>query len=211
MHVKIGPYRSWTGPYQIADKIFWWQDKYSDTCPWADRAHRLGKWLAENKDGSPSRLTKLCEAVDRRRQRQIYVKIDKYDTYSMDHTLAYIALPMLKQLLLSKHGAPLVDDADVPDALKSTSAKPKQNEWDTDDNYFARWDWAMNEMIWAFEQKISDDGESQFYIHAEPVLGETFEDNLRKMKVDDVGLKIWHARKANGFRLFGKYYEALWD
>jgi hypothetical protein len=141
----------------------------------------------------------------------VYVKIDAYDTWSMDHTLAYIALPMLKQLQLTKQGAPLVDDADVPDALKSTSAKPKLNEWDTDDNHFARWDWAINEMIWAFEQKISDEGESQFFTHAAAMPGEDFMDTLGRMKVDEDALKAWHARKANGFRLFGKYYEALWD
>ena len=32
-----------------------------------------------------------------------------------------------------------------------------------------------------------------------------------KLKVDWDGLKAWQKRKENGFRLFGKYYEALWD
>jgi hypothetical protein len=30
-----------------------------------------------------------------------------------------------------KHGAPFVDDEDVPEELKSTSAPPKENEYDT--------------------------------------------------------------------------------
>ena len=210
MHVKIGPYNSWIGPYQIADKIFWWQDKYNDECPWAQRAHRLGHWLSERSDGSESRLLKLCLWLELKRTRQVYVRIDKYDTWGMDHTLALVALPMLRQLQATKHGAPHVDDADVPEHLKSTLV-PKESEYDTDGNHFLRWDWVLDEMIWAFEQKVDDSADSQFYDHGEPVPGENIMDAVRRMKVDEPGLMAWQARKANGFRLFGKYYEALWD
>ena len=48
-----------------------------------------------------------------------------------------------------KHGAPNTDDADVPDRLKSTSAPPKTNTYDTDEFHFQRWDWILDEMIWA--------------------------------------------------------------
>jgi hypothetical protein len=34
---------------------------------------------------------------------------------------------------------------------------------------------------------------------------------MDKLKVDHEGLKAYEERKANGFRLFGKYYGALWD
>ena len=110
----------------------------------------------------------------------------------------------------TKHGAPHVDDEDVPDNLKSTNAEPKEEEWDTDSNHFLRWDWALDEMIWAFEQQ-ADGSEDQFYDHGKKVPGESLEDSWRRMKVDEQGLKAWQARKANGYRLFGKYYEALWD
>ena len=211
MKVVIGPYKAWIGPYQIADAIFLWQDKYNDDCKWADRAHRFGTWLAEKKDGSDTWLLKACQWLETKRTRQVYVRIDKYDTWSMDHTLSFIILPMLKQLKATKHGAPFVDDEDVPDNLKSTNAEPKEEDWDTDSNHFLRWDWVLDEMIWAFEQQVSDDGEQQFYDMGTKVAGETLEDSWRRMKVDDVGLKKWQARKANAFRLFGKYYEALWD
>ena len=42
------------------------------------------------------------------------IRIDNYDTWSMDHTLAPIILPMLVQLKATKHGAPMVDMEDVP-------------------------------------------------------------------------------------------------
>jgi hypothetical protein len=210
MKVIIGPYKSWIGPYQIADAVFFWQEKYNDDCKWADRAHRLGTWLSEKSDGSDSTLLKVCQWIESKRSRQVYVKIDKYDTWSMDHTLAYIILPMLKQLHATKHGAPNVDDEDVPDNLKSTSADPKENDWDTDSNHFLRWDYVLGEMIWAFEQQ-ADNADSQFYDHDKDIPGEDFMDSVRRMKVDEAGLKAWYERKKNGYRLFGKYYEALWD
>jgi len=210
MKAVIGPYKSWIGPYQIADAVFFWQEKYSDTCVWADRAHRFGHWLSENRDGSDSTLLKVCQWIESKRSRQMYVRIDAYDTYSMDHTLAYIILPMLKQLHATKHGAPNTDDEDVPDNLKSTTAT-KESEYDTDSNHFLRWDWILGEMIWAFEQKTDDNSDDKFYDHGEDIPGEDIMARVGRMKVDDVGLKAHIERKRNGFRLFGKYYEALWD
>jgi hypothetical protein len=149
------------------------------------------------------------------------IKIDRYDTWSMDHTLADIILPMLKQLNATKHGAPHVDDADVPEYLRSHMAQPKEYEWDTDSLHFQRWDWVLAEMIWAFEQKVADDAEGQFFDHSayEHLKGKTNHDEwfkdmsegASKVKYDEAGHRVWLDRKANGFRLFGKYYEALWD
>ena len=211
MKVVIGPYKSWIGPYQIADAVFFWQDKYNDDCVWANRAHRFGHWLGENKDGSDSLLLRFCNWLQTKRKRQVFVRIDDHDTWGMDTTLANIVLPMLKQLQATKHGSPFVDDADVPEHLKSTSASPKMDEYDIDNNHHLRWDYALNEMIWVFEQKITGDGDSQFYEHSEPIRGESLMDTVSRMKIDHEGLAAYQARRANGFKLFGKYYEALWD
>ena len=180
MKVKIGPYNDWIGPYQIAEKLMFWADKHED-----ERVFKFGEFLAgKNND---SWLHKICEWIHSKQERTVKIKIDKYDTWGMDHTLAYIVVPMLKQLKATTHGAPLVDDEDVPEELRSTSAPAKQHEWDTDDNHFKRWDWVLDEMIWAFEQKLDDDE----YKHLSDL--------------------EWQKRKSNGFRLFGKYYEGLWD
>lgn len=138
------------------------------------------------------------------------IVIHSWDTWSMDHTLAYIILPMLVQLKATKHGSPLVDDEDVPEYLRSTSAPPKKDEYDLDDNFFKRWDWVMDEMVWAFEQKQRNDWESDYYgpyIKREGggILGGSFE------WTDDEGRRAHQERMSNGFRLFGKYYENLWD
>jgi hypothetical protein len=228
MKIKIGKYPRWIGPYQIADMIFFWQKKHED-CKWANHAHKFGTWLATNKNGDSSWLMKLCNWIQSKNKRQIYVHIDKYDTWSMDVTLALIALPMLKQLNETKHGAPNVDDEDVPDNLKSTSALPKENEWDTDSNHFQRWDWVLQEMIYAFECKTMDDWEAQFCTGSTTEMISTPTGNqilnpLTNKMEDTYSIEFvgdyecdWDARMdaqkriSNGFRLFGKYYEALWD
>jgi hypothetical protein len=130
--------------------------------------------------------------LDKRKQR-INVRIDQWDTWNVDHTLAHIILPMLKQLKETKNGAPITDDEDVPSELRSTNAKPKKNEWDTDEFHHDRWDWILNEMIYAFDCKANkDDVYMRFDIN-----------HSRKVKEQK--------RISNGFRLFGKYYENLWD
>ena len=125
---------------------------------------------------------------------------------------------MLKQLHAAKHGAPCVDDEDVPEELKSTSAPPKENEWDTDGNHFKRWDYVMEQMIWAFEQKNSD-WEEQFRSGEHDIVWEKDETGMSVMKrgpkdtyeCDYEGMKVHQAKITNGIRLFGKYYEGLWD
>lgn len=136
--------------------------------------------------------------IVKHRKQKIVVKLDPWDTWSMDVTLSHIILPMLKQLKDTKHGAPWTDDEDAPDELKSTSAPPKENEWDTDENHFKRWDWIMDEMIWAFEQIKTGNHDSDFY-------------DEKTDSFDKEAMDKWRARKQNGLKLFGKYLESLWD
>ena len=230
MKVVIGPYTTWIGPYQIADLLCWWVKKVPDEYGMKakpDWVHNFGTWLASNKDGSDSKLNKFCNWVESKRHRQVYVRIDKWDTWGMDHTLGIIALPMLKQLQASKHGSPGVDDEDVPEGLnlRSTEAPPKENEWDTDANWFKRWDWVMAEMIFAFEHHVDNKWEEAYSKGKWSTRSEACEwDENGKAKMykmvnnddhthetDYEALKIVHERIRNGFKLFGKYYQNLWD
>jgi len=206
----------WLSPYTIIDHAFFWTawSKCSrdtgivEDADFVDRPSWADKWA--------DRLNPICQVIKRIRQvihpEIRYVKIDRYDTWSMDHTLAYIIHPMLVQLKKDKHGAPHTDDEDVPKELRSWKAEPKENEWDIDSNHFKRWDWILDEMIWSFAQELEDDDVSQFYDHSESFeQGGDFNERLKNIKVDREGLKAHQDRKANGFRLFGKYYQALWD
>jgi hypothetical protein len=151
--------------------------------------------------------------------RKIHVEIDDYDTWNMDSTLALIVLPMLKKLKEKKHGAPFVDLNDVPVHLHPTDPV---NEYETDDKHFDRWDWVLDEMILAFESKFND-WEEQFW-KTKPEIDwddlsekKTDEDGLitlewkTKGECDWDGMQAYQARISNGFRLFGVYYESLWD
>lgn len=139
--------------------------------------------------------------------RSISIKIDKFDTWSMDHTLAMIIVPMLQQLKATKHGAPFTEDEDVPVAIRSTSAASKEKEWDTDEFHFERWNYILDEMLWAMQQ-IAGDGkeEDKFFDFSD----QGMEIN-KKMKTDHAGLNLYHERIKNGCTLFGKYFTALWD
>jgi hypothetical protein len=157
---------------------------------------------------------------DSSKEQKISVRIDKWDTWSMDHTLAHIVTPMLKQLRDTKHGAPYTDDADVPEELRKSAAPPTEHEWDTDDNHFKRWDWILDEMIFAFESKLTDWDEQFWKVKPELDFTEYPEDEGQMTKpvrwkvegdCDWEARDVYQARITNGFRLFGKYYESLWD
>jgi hypothetical protein len=120
-----------------------------------------------------------------RKNRATRVEIEPHDTWSMDCTLAMIIHPMLVQLKATTHGYP------------STTTEQEWNE-------------ILDEMIWAFEQKCRDHWEDDYY-------GDYDEDQKNGSMVgsfkwiDHEGLKTHQERMSNGFRLFGKYYENLWD
>jgi hypothetical protein len=205
----------WISPITIVEYMFFWTE-------WSKCGRN--KWIIDDKDwvNPPDWADKLADKItpisnlikwigDKIDRPIRYVKIDRYDTWSMDYTLAYIILPMLKQLRDTKHGSPHTDDDDVPEFLRSYMAQPKEHEWDTDDLHFMRWEYILNEMIWAFEQKLNDDAEEQFYDWSESNHKGPWEKDYVGPKLDMEGLRKHHDRMANGFRLFGKYYQNLWD
>lgn len=227
MKVKIGPYPKILSPYEIAEWLCFWAKKVPNEfgkkeAP--DWVWSFGNWLAEKKDGRDTALAKLCMWVNSKNKRVVKVKLHKYDTWSMDTTLAYIILPLLKQLKETKHGSPHVDDEDVPPELRSTAPGITFQDG-LDENFHKRWDWVLAEMIWAFEQLHADnDWESQYY-HGKSdlkLIAEPGQDGnsqllcLEKGPADTFwcdleGLKRHQERIRRGTLLFGKYFTSLWD
>lgn len=144
-----------------------------------------------------------------RREQKVKVRIDPWDTWSMDSTLAEIIVPMLQQIRRTKHGSPCVDDEDVPEELRSTNSElPNIEAGEIDDNWHERWNYVLGEMIWAFKQSKDSNWEEQFYKYErddKEMLG------LRLVWEDPEAREAHFKRMKNGHRLFGKYYEALWD
>jgi hypothetical protein len=160
MKVYLSNYRHhWFSPYTLIDYFFFWT-KWSkchrdqslaralsnseDESTWTDRPDWVEKWhdrLAPLSVAIQKTLDLIHPKID-------YVKVDYWDTWSMDDSLAQIILPLLRQLHDKNHGAPFVDDEDVPD---------------------------------------------------------------HTYKCDYEGMRAVEARIQNGFRLFGRYYQNLWD
>lgn len=246
MKVVIGPYKNWFGPYQLAEALCFWVKKQPDkygTYNKPEWVHTFGEWLAGYKDdsegnniGKDSRLYKFLLWLDKFKKRKVKIRIDKYDTWSMDATLAMIVLPMLKQLKATKHGSAFVDLEDVPPHLRATTTENydaqltfefyqeheiKEGECDI----HARWDWVLGEMIWAFEQLQPDvDWQSQYStgeidwktkksekLYNGEVVYEMVDGPKHTYKVDYEAVQRHEDRIRNGLRLFGVYFQALWD
>ena len=217
MKVYLGKYTTWLGPYQVADMLCFWVKEVPDELGMLhkpDWVHDFGTWLAEDRDGNDSWLTRFCQWVQNKKKRVEFVHIDNYDVWSMDHTLALIILPMLQKLKVQKHGYGFIDNVDVPKELRSTATGARagiKNKWDWDNYAEARYSWMMDELIWTFEQLANDDNESQFFDHTESEKEKDFNRSMQKLKVDRVGLEAHQKRIENGLRLFSKYYRTLWD
>lgn len=164
------------------------------------------------------------------------IVIHDYDTWSMDHTLALIILPMLKQLKATKHGVPYVDYEDMPEHLRyiprqydqraRTDMIDQLQPIEYDDlaeiefqQQVKCWDWMIGEMIWAFEQILDDDNDKQFYSGKSDTYWVKLKNGFSEMKrgpkdtfqIDHEGLAKHNKRIENGLTLFGKYYRSLWD
>ena len=181
------PRYHWISPYIIIEKMVFWR-KIDYDAPMVQRLHDI---LYPISSGLMAFLNVIRPEIR-------YVKIDRWDTWNMDATLSTITLPMLKQLKATKHGAPFTYDEDVPVEFRSTSAPPKVDDWDTDENWFKRWDWILDQIIWSFEQ-LNIDWEEQYH------------DKNKNPSFDKEGYEKHSAQIDNGLRPFVKYYRALWD
>ena len=209
MKVYIGPYRSRAISNIHTNYMHWKHGRYE----WEDNTNRFEHALEKFEDVLQWIYNHTINLIlDKRSGQKISVKIHNYDTWSMDHTLAPIVLPMLVQLKETKHGAPWVDMEDVPKELRATKkqldAYGKNGE--VDPKHFERWDWILDEMIWAFEQKNRDRWEEDFYgpYNESEDKRELFG---RFEWIDNEGRQKHQERMSNGFRLFGTYFENLWD
>ena len=219
MKVYLGPYRyRWVS--NIHDR--WMNRKYAELW-WDmsdDKFSRMDRIVHKLERGLQTIYNKTINLYLDKAQRKVKIRVDGYDVWGADHTIAMLVHPLLLKLKENKHGAPYVDDEDVPEHLRSTAAKPKENEWDTDDNHFKRWDYVISSMIWSFEQISKEDRESQFYSGEVDWKFEKEEDsNFSRLEygpnhtftVDRESLKKYENEIQRGLNLFSKYFHSLWD
>ena len=183
MKVYIGPYnRRWVSAIHHR----YMNRKYN--CDWYNNHNNFERFL--------EKVESLLQAVynatinkilDKFPEQRIKIRIDDYDIWSMDDTLAHIISPMLNKLKEHKHGSAYVDNEDVPENLQYTPDPGNPDNPDHDNLIEKRWTYVIDEMLWAFERKAECDY--------------SYDDDYKDRQT----------RMTNGFRLFGKYYEALWD
>jgi len=128
MKIYISNYRyHWISPFKIAEKLCFWRDIEYDE-----------KWVRRLNTLLYPVMSKFRDFLDTIHPRVEYIKIDKYDTWGMDTTLALIIVPMLKQLKATKHGVPY-------------------------DLTEAEWNVILDEMIWAFNEISTGLNEDEFF------------------------------------------------
>lgn len=163
--------------------------------------------------------------------RKIDVKIESFDTWSLDSSLAHIILPALIQLKNTKHGVP------------SEFAYVGGADWESQDSFdfykethdecfniaCKRWEDILDKMIWSFQQIVFDNWEKQYQHgtpeydwssaedYVDPNTGKTektyrmIDKNPSEHWTDYEGMRLHEERIQEGLELFGKYYKHLWD
>lgn len=170
MKVKIvKPRDYWISPYTFLKKITFGKYEPSDK-------------ITDKLEPVSLLIQKVCKFLGPKDK----IVIHDYNLWSLDYTLAKIILPSLKLLKDNKGGSPWVDDEDVPEEIRSTKDSTPRNAWDTDEFFHDRWTFVIGEMIFSFENILSDKCEF-----------ELSEEDRKRIE--------------NGLVLFGKYYRGLWN
>ena len=179
MKVIIGPYRNYWGVYHLYSLLTKVGFKQETTDRWAENA--------------PEWLNQFFLWLETKRKVKRKIIIHPYDTWSMDHTLAYIIVPMLKQLKATKHGIPLSAFEDS-DGIDPDHGGPSEEAMKIGG---ARWDLILDKMIWSFERLNDPD--------------EDLDDFRVGTGYNWEAYKAYQERMQEGFELFGIHLRSLWD
>ena len=193
MYVKITGYESGRySKYKLADKIAEWIIGYKNSPIYDVKEQEKVNNLSEKIESYiPDWFDSVCVFLYKfRRKRKEIVRIDHFDTWNLDHTLALIILPALKKLKETAHSYIPVKPEDAILVEIDGETPLKENS-----------DHIIDEMIYAFGTLVDEDWEDQFYSY----------DSTLQSPAQLEAFKAAEERRNNGFKLFGKYYLGLWD
>lgn len=206
MKVKIGNYTDYFGPYHLVEALCFWAPKIKDeygreeSPTWVEK---IGDWVASTK------ITDFLMWIDSKKQRKIKIKIDRYDLWDLEHTLALIILPALMEFRNSKrYGIPMATDlAFIPISD------------DAEDAQMAAWNEILDKMIWSFQQIVNEETiEDDFWIQKPDFEGcNTGSEFIERINRGSGGKYDFEARKKydekvqEGLDLFSKHFRNLWD
>lgn len=165
-------------------------------------------------------------------ERKIDVQIDRWDTYSADHTLALIILPILLQFKQSKMGVPNEFTVAVGHDMDPNYCFDfiKEDENRVFDENCQKWDDTLDRIIWSLQQIVDDNYSDKYHhgkldlgwqktekLHMNPATGkmehmfEMIDKNPGGHWYDHVGHTLHEERIQEGLDLLGKYFRNLWD
>jgi hypothetical protein len=160
---------------------------------------------------------------------KVDVRIDSWDTFSLDKTLARIILPMLLQLKQRKVGIP----SNLVNGVGTSISEQYYFDFMNDDLDVVhnaaeeKWEEILDKMIWSFSQLLEDDWD-ELYHHGDfaykwkevtyinpftnsPAKGyELSKDENCTHWYDRKGHVLHYQRVQEGLDLFGKYMLSLW-
>jgi len=155
--------------------------------------------------------------------REIDIVIDPYDSWSADHTMALIILPLLKQLRTKKHCSP----GDMLEFMQCSYNNGCQRSFDfygegdeaANEAGHARWGKILDHIIWSFQMLVDEDEVGLTAFVTVEGDGREFEDMVDENSIwigdgteyDWAGYTAHQQKIQEGFDLFGKYYQNLWD
>lgn len=126
----------------------------------------------------------------RGKRKKTKISVAKFDTYSVDETLATIAYPLLKKLKKYKKGTPISVYIKM---FSSDDLRKEKKKWKLADK---EWNRIFDEIIWTMKE-ISEDYP----------LGRTF---ISEKGVDRDGTNAYNNRITEGLKLFGEFFSDLW-
>ena len=164
--------------------------------------------------------------------RRVDIQVERFDSWSLDHTLAQIILPCLVQLREIKQGVPS-EFADVGGegfSEQSSFDFYKESYSEAFELGCKRWDEILDKMIWSFEQIVSENYDDLYHHgkpdydfvktekqYPNPITGkmedtyQMVDKNPNEHWYDYVGHREHERRIQEGLELFGKYFRNLWD
>ena len=127
-------------------------------------------------------------------ERKVKVKINGFDTWNLDHTLAMVIHPALVKFRenLNSYPSDFAETSDFPEGEYPPGIRG---------GGVRAWEIILDHMIWAFNEIIQDDYMSKFH-----------KESTGPDDKDWIAKSMEHERKIQaGLDYFGNYYRSLWN
>ena len=136
------------------------------------------------------------------------VKIDSYDTWNCDWTLAQIAAPLFKAFGQDLDSTGKIDKEDVPEELRDTFNEDGFSE--------QAYKWVIDEVTYAMTEIANDRANEPEVYRDDPTIPRAENDPIGLSQLVQIpgalaAYEAYNKRIQNGCVLLGKYLQTFWD